>query len=194
MYSTFSATVSALVYSAIDEHCRIAGETDRALNNRVVDFILGQHRRMPDYLRLPLTLLTVAFDLWSVPAILSTFSPLHCPLESRPATDTGVEAIAARRAAGPSCGFTTIWPCSAGTHKLTKAKVCENLHRDRDTLRTRVAVIGSGPGGAITATLLAEAGREVLLVEEGPHLPLESCEPFSRQEMVQKYRNGGLTA
>lgn len=57
-----------------------------------------------------------------------------------------------------------------------------------------IAVIGSGPGGAITACLLAEAGRDVLLIEDGSFLPLESCEPFSQEEMVQKYRNGGLTA
>jgi len=54
-------------------------------------------------------------------------------------------------------------------------------------------VIGSGPGGAITACLLAEAGRDVVLVEEGPFLPVESCSPFSIDEMVTKYRNGGLT-
>ncbi|MGI0499804.1 GMC family oxidoreductase N-terminal domain-containing protein [Limnospira platensis CENA597] len=57
-----------------------------------------------------------------------------------------------------------------------------------------IAVIGSGPGGAITACLLAEAGRDVLLIEEGAFLPLESCAPFSQEEMVQKYRHGGLTA
>jgi choline dehydrogenase-like flavoprotein len=62
-----------------------------------------------------------------------------------------------------------------------------------ERLRVEIAVIGSGPGGAITAYLLAEAGRDVLLIEEGPFLPLESCSPFSQQEMVQKYRNGGLT-
>jgi choline dehydrogenase-like flavoprotein len=62
-----------------------------------------------------------------------------------------------------------------------------------EKLRTEIAVIGSGPGGSITACLLAEAGREVLLIEEGPFLPLESCPPFSRTEMVQKYRNGGIT-
>jgi len=60
-------------------------------------------------------------------------------------------------------------------------------------LRTAIAVIGSGPGGAVTAGILAEAGREVLLIEEGPFLPLESCAPFSREEMTQKYRSGGLT-
>jgi choline dehydrogenase-like flavoprotein len=57
----------------------------------------------------------------------------------------------------------------------------------------RVVVIGSGPGGAITAALLAEAGVEVALLENGPNLPLDSCPPFSLAEMTQKYRNGGLT-
>ncbi|MGL5135686.1 MAG: GMC family oxidoreductase N-terminal domain-containing protein, partial [Planktothrix sp.] len=61
-------------------------------------------------------------------------------------------------------------------------------------LKVEIAVIGSGPGGAITACLLAEAGRDVLLIEEGAYLSLESCEPFSVEEMIQKYRNGGLTA
>ena len=59
--------------------------------------------------------------------------------------------------------------------------------------KTDVAVLGSGPGGSMTACLLAEAGREVTLIEEGPHLGLDSCPPFSRDEMIQKYRNGGLT-
>ena len=61
------------------------------------------------------------------------------------------------------------------------------------TTRAEIAVIGSGPGGAITAGILAEAGRDVMLLEEGPHLPLESCEPFTLGEMQQKYRNRGMT-
>jgi choline dehydrogenase-like flavoprotein len=59
-------------------------------------------------------------------------------------------------------------------------------------LRCQNLVIGSGPGGALTAALLAEAGRDVLILEEGRCLPLESCEPFSLEEMLQKYRAGGL--
>jgi choline dehydrogenase-like flavoprotein len=59
--------------------------------------------------------------------------------------------------------------------------------------RQKYVVIGSGPGGSVMAALLAEAGRDVLLIEEGPFLPLDSCQPFSLDEMVQKYRNGGLT-
>jgi choline dehydrogenase-like flavoprotein len=60
-------------------------------------------------------------------------------------------------------------------------------------LRAEVAVIGSGPGGAVTACLLAEAGRDVLLIEEGPAFPPGSVPEFSLDEMVTKYRNGGIT-
>src|SRR5947209_18178985 len=58
--------------------------------------------------------------------------------------------------------------------------------------RAEIVVIGSGPGGSTTAHLLAEHGRDVLILEAGPDLPLESCPPFSAEEMVQKYRAGGL--
>lgn len=59
--------------------------------------------------------------------------------------------------------------------------------------RAEVIVLGSGPGGAITACLLAEAGRDVLLVEEGAALALDDTVSFSREEMRRKYRNGGVT-
>lgn len=58
---------------------------------------------------------------------------------------------------------------------------------------TDVAVIGAGPGGSITAATLAEGGKDVLLIDEGPNLALESTTPHSREEMMNKYRNGGLT-
>jgi len=61
-------------------------------------------------------------------------------------------------------------------------------------LRSEIVVIGSGPGGAVTAATLAGAGRQVLLVEEGADLPQDSCKPFTLDEMRQKYRAGGITA
>lgn len=54
-------------------------------------------------------------------------------------------------------------------------------------------MVGSGPGGALTAALLAEAGRDVVLIEEGRRLAPESCPAFSLVEVLQKYRNGGVT-
>ena len=62
-----------------------------------------------------------------------------------------------------------------------------------DRMRADVVVIGSGPGGAITATLCAEAGRSTLLLEEGPDLPLDAAPHFSSDEILHKYRNAGVT-
>jgi len=58
---------------------------------------------------------------------------------------------------------------------------------------TDVLVIGSGPGGATTAALLAEAGRQVLLVEEGDHHHVDSTADHSIEQMDEKWRHGGLT-
>ena len=57
-----------------------------------------------------------------------------------------------------------------------------------------VLVIGSGPGGASTAAMLAEAGQDVLLVEEGRHLHVDSSPDHSLTQMEEKWRCGGLTA
>ncbi|MDX1977716.1 MAG: GMC family oxidoreductase [Pseudanabaenaceae cyanobacterium bins.68] len=61
-------------------------------------------------------------------------------------------------------------------------------------MRTQVAVIGSGAGGAVVAYTLAAAGLEVLLIEEGANLNLDHCSPFSLAEMTSKYRHGGVSA
>jgi choline dehydrogenase-like flavoprotein len=44
----------------------------------------------------------------------------------------------------------------------------------------------------MTAALAAEAGKNVLLVEEGSNYRIDSAPSFSLAEMDQKYRNGGL--
>ena len=61
-------------------------------------------------------------------------------------------------------------------------------HHDADVL-----VIGSGAGGATTAALLAEAGRDVLVVEEGAWVEQGSVVPFSLEQMDRQYRSGGVT-
>jgi choline dehydrogenase-like flavoprotein len=61
-------------------------------------------------------------------------------------------------------------------------------HHDCDVL-----IIGSGAGGATTAATLAEAGHDVLLVEEGSWTPQGSVVPFSLEQMDRQYRSGGVT-
>ncbi len=56
-----------------------------------------------------------------------------------------------------------------------------------------VLVIGSGPGGSVTARVLAEAGLEVMHVEEGPWVEPGEVEPYSVEQMERQYRNAGLT-
>ena len=70
-----------------------------------------------------------------------------------------------------------------------------NGHSDRpgDVTTTEIAVIGSGPGGSVTAKLFAEAGLSVLLIEEGCALSIRSAPHYSREEILQKYRNAGVT-
>lgn len=62
-----------------------------------------------------------------------------------------------------------------------------------NTLTYKSVVIGSGPGGSVAAATLAEAGESVLLIEEGPYIKLDEVESFTADEVLKKYRNGGLT-
>ena len=62
------------------------------------------------------------------------------------------------------------------------------------TLDTEVLIVGSGAGGATTAAALAEAGRTVLVAEEGPWVDPDAIEPFTLDEMVVKYRHHGSSA
>jgi hypothetical protein len=65
MRAGFVNTVSALCYSILRDERAILPLADRSAvsPNAVVNFVLEQYRRMPDYLRLPLMILTIVFDL-----------------------------------------------------------------------------------------------------------------------------------
>lgn len=54
-------------------------------------------------------------------------------------------------------------------------------------------IVGSGPGGAVTARALAEAGLETLVIEEGDWVEPGAVEPYSVAQMQRQYRNSGLT-
>lgn len=63
------------------------------------------------------------------------------------------------------------------------------------TLQADVVVVGSGAGGAVVAATLAEAGRDVLVLEEGPMVRTEDIRRWSMAErLVRLYRDSGLSA
>jgi choline dehydrogenase-like flavoprotein len=63
-----------------------------------------------------------------------------------------------------------------------------------EVLETDHLIVGSGAGGALTAARLAEAGRRVLVLEEGAWIEQGEVEPFSLEQMGRQYRSAGLTA
>ncbi len=54
-------------------------------------------------------------------------------------------------------------------------------------------IVGSGAGGAVAATVLAEAGHEVLVVEAGPYMDRRSYPTEPIAALAALYRDGGLT-
>jgi choline dehydrogenase-like flavoprotein len=57
-----------------------------------------------------------------------------------------------------------------------------------------VLVIGTGAGGASVAATLADAGVDVLMVEEGPHVPADVAPRSLSEAFPAMWRGGGLTA
>jgi len=195
----FHDVASALAWSLAQPH---AGPPELSPpHNDLTQFLRTQHAQLPDYLRAPMKLAALLFD--------HSGGPIAGPFHSRP-PEWRARRIAAWKNSRISFardfiryfeGLTRFgqysrgcprWPENAGG--LRETAPADTVEPDIVAeQRAEIVVIGSGPGGAITACLLAEAGRDVLLVEEGGHLPLSSCEPFSKTEMLQKYRNGGQT-
>ncbi len=61
--------------------------------------------------------------------------------------------------------------------------------------RADVVIVGSGAGGAVVAQTLAEAGLEVIVLEEGPHIPGETYGKFRPTESLRKMgREAGTSA
>lgn len=60
--------------------------------------------------------------------------------------------------------------------------------------RCEVLVIGSGPGGAVVAKELAEAGRDVILLEEGPPFGAKDFRQEAGESMRRTMRESGSRA
>jgi hypothetical protein len=79
--SRFAATVTALAEAIVRERCAGAAEAGPAAEQSVARFLLATHAKMPDYLRLPFVVLTLALDLWALPTAGRPFHRL--PHEGR---------------------------------------------------------------------------------------------------------------
>ena len=60
------------------------------------------------------------------------------------------------------------------------------------TLKSEIAIIGSGMGGAMSARALSQKGKKILILERGYRLPRES-QNWDPQEVFlnSRYKNAG---
>jgi hypothetical protein len=61
----FKNTVSSLCYAIIENKQLLESNPNFFPHNQVVNFVLKQHQNMPDYLRLPILILTVGLNSYS---------------------------------------------------------------------------------------------------------------------------------
>ncbi len=69
-------------------------------------------------------------------------------------------------------------------------------HRDyaaEHAFSADVVVVGTGAGGAVVGTELAEAGRDVIFVEEGGYHPTQSFNPYTTESVPRLYRDASAT-
>jgi choline dehydrogenase-like flavoprotein len=67
-------------------------------------------------------------------------------------------------------------------------------YREDLRLSCEVLVVGSGPGGAVVAKELAEAGRDVILLEEGPPFGIKDFRQEAGESLHRTLREGGMRA
>jgi choline dehydrogenase-like flavoprotein len=200
----FDDTASALAYAVGRQHAAPGFPQLDGPYNDLAEFVLGQQAQMPDYLRLPMRAATAAFDTFGLARGGGLFHRGEPGARRRQIEAWRDSRIAFKRdlvryheslatLALYNRAQTISGNASPQRTPPFAPEADSVLTRPGSELRCEIAVVGSGPGGAITACLLAEAGRDVLLIEEGPFHRLSSCEAFSSGEMLQKYRNGGQT-
>jgi choline dehydrogenase-like flavoprotein len=193
-------TVSALIYSIAKIHAGANGQLNPPYND-LTRFVLCQQSQLPDFLQPPMRMLTLGLDLLGYLQSGRSFHTRPEQNRARMMASWKSSKLSFQRdllryyESLATFGLYSRQPGSVAWSEPATSVQAEELvlAKPESLLRCEVAVIGSGPGGSITACLLAEAGRDVFLLEEGSFQAPGSCVPFSLDEMIEKYRNSGQT-
>ncbi|MGB3710920.1 MAG: GMC family oxidoreductase N-terminal domain-containing protein [Erythrobacter sp.] len=85
-------------------------------------------------------------------------------------------------------------PDDPAIEEYTQNDLPDTVFLDEETVpdSVEVIVIGSGAGGAVAASNLADQNYEVLVVEAGPYLPSSRISPHEAQMTSSLYKDGAL--
>ncbi|MGB7370583.1 GMC family oxidoreductase N-terminal domain-containing protein [Erythrobacter sp.] len=85
-------------------------------------------------------------------------------------------------------------PDDPAIEEYTQNDLPDTVFLDEETIpdSVEVIVIGSGAGGAVAASNLADQGYEVLVVEAGAYLPSRRISPHEAQMTSSLYKDGAL--
>ncbi len=166
--------------------------------DELLNFIWLEFYQLPLLIRIVITVLSLCFSLSGVSFGFTVFHLLNKSLQQK-------QIISWQKSNFSIANLLIQFFQSLVLLKLYSDKIIKPSHfltsplskglinlENKKKLSTEVAVIGSGPGGSITAALLAEAGFKVLLIEEGDLINSPYYKPFSATEFSLSLRYGGL--
>jgi GMC oxidoreductase len=171
-------------------------DADAQRVHAVATGVAGKINLMPIYLGIPILGLTLLFDLFvrwfGLRSLTAAAASVH-----RLATSSGTGSRGPFRNVIALYDRLTNFVYYGRANEpvpIPPSQPFDGPHLDSErNLSCEALVIGSGPGGSVTAATLARAGFDVLLIEEGPDTRRIPTPSYSSQEMDAKYRNAGLT-
>ena len=66
-------------------------------------------------------------------------------------------------------------------------------YKKDQTFDCDIVIVGTGAGGAVVGAELAEAGHDVVFVEEGAYHDTDTFNPYMSESIPRLYRDGGVT-
>lgn len=189
----------SIAASLASERQGLRGTEARRRRDEVINFVYRQSGLLPDFMRAPFGLIALTFLIESGFRKRDLFWNMSQQEQLRALRRWQTSHLGFRRdfyrffdglTTAASAASVTGSPTGQEGLAVDEVEAMEAIDPD---LHCECLVIGTGPGGAVTAATLAEGGRQVVIIEEGPSLAQNSAKAFSLGEINQKYRNGGLT-
>jgi len=196
----YNKTISSFVYTLCLDKNPASTKAVFLQTNEIVEFVSMQLKGMPKFLSLGVGVILFIFNLWSLLSKGSFFFRLsnkkrrdylekwrHAPFSFQRQFYRLIESLVTLKYY--SYNYNDVNTLNKKNHSSPQTAT-----HNEDVIHIECCVIGSGPGGSVTAATLAEHGKEVMILEEGSESSVDAYPAFSVNEMVHKYRHGGITA